>query len=96
MRRGWATSPPPSLPVAEPSVFVGKCLLDQRAFEITRFRRVAMVSMKLYGGTNYDANGYPPTYKAILGKRIGFDANITVFSIMTVLVVGAAVAISAR
>ena len=52
--------------------------------------------MKLYGGTNYDANGYPPSYNAILGKRIGVDANIAVFSIMTVLVVGAADAISAR
>ena len=56
----------------------------------------ALFSMKLYGGTNYDANGYVPVYKTILGKRIGFDANITVFSIMTALVIGAAAAIPAR
>ena len=56
----------------------------------------ALFSMKLYGGTNYDENGYLPVYKTILGKRIGFDANITVFSIMTLLVIGAAAAIPAR
>ena len=56
----------------------------------------ALFSMKLYGGTNYDENGYIPVYKTILGKRIGFDANITVFSIMTMLVIGAAAAIPAR
>lgn len=54
------------------------------------------ISMKLYGGTNYDENGYPPAYKTIFGKRIGFDANITAFSIMTVLVIGAMVAIPTR
>lgn len=56
----------------------------------------ALFSMKLYGGTNYDENGYPPAYKTIFGKRIGFDANITAFSIMTVLVIGAMVAIPTR
>jgi hypothetical protein len=56
----------------------------------------ALFSMKLYGGTNYDENGYLPVYKTILGKRIGFDANITVFSIMTALVIGAAAAITVR
>lgn len=56
----------------------------------------ALFSMKLYGGTNYDENGYRPVYKSILGMRIGFDANITVFSIMTALLIGAAAAISAR
>ena len=56
----------------------------------------ALFSIKLYGGTNYDENGYLPVYKTILGKRIGFDANITVFSIMAVLVIGAAAAIPAR
>jgi len=56
----------------------------------------ALFSMKVYGGTNYDENGYRPVYKSVLGKRIGFDANITAFSIMTVLVIGAAAAIPAR
>ena len=56
----------------------------------------AVFSMKLYGGKNHDANGYPPVYKTILGRRIGFDANITVFSIMTALVIGAAVTIPVR
>ena len=56
----------------------------------------ALFSMKLYGGTNYDENGYPPVYKTLLGKRIGFDANITAFSIMTALVIAAAAAIPAR
>ena len=56
----------------------------------------ALFSMKLYGGTNHDENGYPPVYKSILGKRIGFDANITVFTIMTLLVLGAVATIPAR
>ena len=56
----------------------------------------ALFSMKLYGGTNYDENGYPPAYKTILGKRIGFDANITVFTIMALLVVGAVATIPVR
>ena len=56
----------------------------------------ALFSMKLYGGTNYDENGYPPVYKTILGKRIGFDANITVFTIMALLVLGAVATIPVR
>ena len=56
----------------------------------------ALFSMKLYCGTNYDENGYPPVYKTILGKRIGFDANITVFTIMALLVLGAVATIPVR
>lgn len=56
----------------------------------------ALFSMKLYGGTNYDENGYVPVYKTILGKRVGFDANITAFTIMALLVIGAAATIPAR
>jgi len=51
---------------------------------------------RVYGGANYDENGILPVYKNILGKRVGFDANITVFTIMAVLVIGAAVAIPVR
>ena len=35
-----------SFPFAEPIVSIGKCMLSQRAFKITRFRRVAMISME--------------------------------------------------
>jgi len=56
----------------------------------------ALFSMRLYGGMNYDENGYPPVYKIVLGKRIGFDANITAFTIMALLVLGAIAAIPAR
>ncbi len=56
----------------------------------------AVLSKTPYGGANYDENGILPVYKNILGKRIGFDADITVFTIVAVLVVGAAAVIPVR
>ena len=46
MRRGWAKRQPFSFSFAEPSASIGKGMLGQRAFEITRLRGVAMVSME--------------------------------------------------
>jgi hypothetical protein len=42
---------------------------------------ITLLSMSLYGGRTFDDNGYPP-FQA-LGLRL--DANVTVFSAMTVL-----------
>jgi hypothetical protein len=55
----------------------------------------AVFSKWLYGGSNFDyvENGMRPPHVSILGKRVVFDANITVFTIMAMLVVGAALAI---
>lgn len=56
----------------------------------------ALFTMKSYGGMNYDENGYPPVYKTILRKRVGFDANITVFTIMALVTLGAVATIPVR
>ncbi len=56
----------------------------------------ALFSKALYGGANTDVNGIRPVYRTILGKRIGFDANITVFTIMAALVAAAAMIIPGR
>ncbi len=50
----------------------------------------------LYGGANHDENGVPPVYRTIFGTRIGFDANITIFTIMALLVGAAAIVIPVR
>ena len=56
---------------------------------------VALFCMKFYGGSEYDANGYPPKYRTIFGRRIGFDGNVTVFTVMVALTIGAVAAIAA-
>ena len=55
---------------------------------------VALFCMKLYGGSEYDPNGYPPKYWTIFGRRIGFDANVALFSLMLVLIIGAVAAVT--
>ena len=56
---------------------------------------VALFCMKLYGGSEYDPNGYPPRCLTIFGRRIGFDANVALFSLMLVLIIGAVAAVTA-
>jgi hypothetical protein len=54
---------------------------------------VALAAMPLYGGRTHDDNGYLP-----LAVRIGrlrlFDVNVSAFSLFTVVLIGALIAIS--
>jgi hypothetical protein len=50
---------------------------------------VTLGSMKLFGGKEYDSNGIQPWPLTIGGTTLKFDANITVFSVVSaVLIVG--------
>ena len=47
----------------------------------------AAIAKPLYGGAQYDQNGVLPVNVPIGGKRLAFDVNMTVFTIMSVLLV---------
>jgi len=47
----------------------------------------AALAKPLYGGAQYDANGVLPVHVPIAGKRVAFDVNMTVFTLMSVLLV---------
>jgi hypothetical protein len=51
---------------------------------------ITLLCMPLYGGRTFDDNGYPPLQ--IMGFRL--DANVTVFSAMTVLLLAAGIALA--
>jgi hypothetical protein len=51
-------------------------------------------SMRLFSGAHYDVNGYLPKSVPILGRMVKFDANTTVFSIVTVILLIALISIS--
>ena len=55
---------------------------------------VTFASMRLFGGAHYDVNGYLPKPVSILGRVVKFDANTTVFSIVTVILLLALISIS--
>jgi hypothetical protein len=55
---------------------------------------VTFASMRLFGGAHYDVNGYLPRPVSILGHMVKFDANTTVFSIATVILLLALISIS--
>ncbi|MPZ56157.1 MAG: hypothetical protein GEU91_06570 [Rhizobiales bacterium] len=54
------------------------------------------IAMPMYGGTNYDQNGYPPSPVRIVGRTIMLDANFTAISVQSVLLVVAFMLILAR
>lgn len=41
---------------------------------------IAYFTVKLYGGSSYDQNGYPPFTLNLFGSKITLDANFTAFS----------------
>ena len=51
-------------------------------------------NMRLFGGAHYDVNGYLPKPVQILGRVVKFDANTTVFSIVTLILLIAVISIS--
>jgi len=51
-------------------------------------------AMPRFGGAHYDHNGYQPKAVPILGRVVKFDANTTVFSIVTVILLIALVSIA--
>jgi hypothetical protein len=51
----------------------------------------AAIAKPLYGGAQYDQNGVLPVHVPIGGKRLAFDVNMTVFSLMSLLLVVAAI-----
>ena len=55
---------------------------------------ITFANMRLFGGAHYDANGYLPKPVSILGRVVNFDANTTVFSIVTVILLIALISIS--
>ncbi len=46
---------------------------------------IAYLTMGLYGGLNYDTNGYLPVPVKLLGLKFKLDANLTVFSVLIAL-----------
>jgi hypothetical protein len=54
------------------------------------------IAMPMYGGTNFDQNGYPPKPVAIGGITIMLDANFTAITVNSVLLVLAFLLILAR
>jgi len=55
---------------------------------------ITFANMRSFGGTHYDVNGYLPKPVSILGWVVKFDANTTVFSVATVILLLALVSIS--
>jgi hypothetical protein len=55
---------------------------------------ITFANMRLFGGAHYDINGYLPKPVSILGRVVKFDANTTVFSIVTIILLLALVSIS--
>ena len=55
---------------------------------------VTFATMRIFGGAHYDVNGYLPNPVPILGHVVKFDANTTVFSIVTVILLLALISIS--
>jgi hypothetical protein len=51
----------------------------------------AALAKPLYGSAQYDANGVLPVNVPIGGKRVAFDVNMTVFTLMSLLFVVAAI-----
>jgi hypothetical protein len=55
---------------------------------------ITFANMRLFGGAHYDPNGYLPKPVSVLGRVVKFDANTTVFSIVTVILLLALISIS--
>jgi hypothetical protein len=51
---------------------------------------VALAAMPVYGGRTFDDNGYPPFTLRIAGRPRAIDLNATVFSILVVVLLAAA------
>jgi hypothetical protein len=54
---------------------------------------VAYLTMPRYQGSNHDLNGHLPTPVRILGRVVNFDANTTVFSLLSLLLVLAGISL---
>ena len=55
---------------------------------------ITFANMRLFGGAHYDVNGYLPKPVPIFGRIVKFDANMTVFSIVTLILLLALISIS--
>jgi hypothetical protein len=55
---------------------------------------ITFANMRSFGGAHYDLNGYLPKPVPILGRVVNFDANTTVFSIVTAILLLALISIS--
>lgn len=51
---------------------------------------LALISMPLYGGRTYDDNGYTPIRVPIAGRTQLWDVNVTAFSILSLVLLAAA------
>ena len=56
---------------------------------------VAVATRSLYGGTNYDPNGVLPIRLPVIGDRMSFEVNITLFCMTTVCLVAGALCLPA-
>jgi hypothetical protein len=54
----------------------------------------AVFTKRRYGGANYDANGVPPIPAKLLGKTLALDANITIFTVATALLIAGIVCLT--
>ena len=43
---------------------------------------IAVFTVALYGGANYDVNGVLPYRPPLIGSRVAFEVNITIFTTM--------------
>ena len=55
---------------------------------------ITFANMRLFGGAHYDVNGYLPKPVPIFGRIVKFDANTSVFSIVTLILLLALISIS--
>lgn len=56
---------------------------------------VTLSSMKLFGGREYDDNGIQPWVVPVGSRRLAFDANVTTFSIVSVILLAGVLLIRA-
>ena len=54
---------------------------------------LAYATMQMYGGANHDVNGHLPKPVRLFGGIVRFDANTTVFSVLSLILVGGLLAI---
>lgn len=54
------------------------------------------IAMPVYGGTNFDQNGYPPSLVRIAGRTIMMDANFTAITVNSALLIAAFALLLAR
>jgi hypothetical protein len=66
------------------------------AFVVFASFYITWIAMPMYGGTNFDQNGYPPKPVTIAGKTVMLDANFTAITVNSTLLAIAFLLILAR